>query len=300
LLSRQLSEINVKAYGISRSGLHGPDGKLCGKVSIGNATAVKETILTIRPEKIFYLAAYHHSSQEAAASDPMIMRRSFSVHVFGLLNILQAMLVHAPSARLFYAASSHIFGIPRETPQDETTPMEPISPYGISKAAGVNICRMYRQHNNLYCSVGILYNHESPHRSARFVTVKIVRSAVAIERGARDRLVLGNLDSKVNWGYAPEYTDAMMRILELDHADDFIISSGRVNTIRDFVEAVFDYIGLNWRDHVIQDSSLLEKAEMESFFVGDSARLREATAWRPHAGIGQIAKIMVDAERQRV
>ena len=243
-LAQQLADDGVAVFGISQSGLHQPDGSVQGVVAIDDMAAVAKTIHEFNPDRIFYLAAYHHSSQEKEAKNPAIIRDSFAVNTFGLLNVLEAARCHVPEARLFYAASSRVFGIPDRSPQDESTPWAPICPYGISKAAGMGLCRMYRRDHGLFCAAGILYNHESPLRSPKFVSRKIVRSAVAIERGYREPLVLDNLDHQVDWGYAPEYTDAMRRILDLDEPNDFVVASGRLHSIGDFVETVFGYMGL--------------------------------------------------------
>jgi GDPmannose 4,6-dehydratase len=297
-LSEQLGAAGAEVHGISRAGLHGPDGALRHEMSIEDGAAVARLVADLKPDRIFYLAAHHHASEEDTAAPGDLLRSSFRTHTLALINVLDAMVAHAPEARLFYAASSHVFGKPPAQPQDETTPLAPICAYGVSKAAGVQLCRLYRTTHGLFAGAGFLYNHESPRRGRRFLTRKIVRGAVAIERGARTPIVLANLDSEVDWGYAPEYTEAMTRILDLDEADDFVIASGRLHSVADFVAAVFTCLDLDWRDHVEVDPTLLRKTEDRGVLVGDSRRLRAATGWAPRTGVAELARIMVDAERQ--
>ncbi|MBF0109602.1 MAG: GDP-mannose 4,6-dehydratase [Magnetococcales bacterium] len=292
-LTEHLKARGVAVYGLGRQGLHLPDGTLEPDVSIGNI------LLELRPERIFHLAAYHHSAEEMMRDDGEIMRRSVEVHVLGLLAFLEAMHIHSLESRLFYAASSHVFGTPRQTPQDENTPMDALCPYGITKAAGVQLCRMYRHRHRLYCSVGFLYNHESPRRRSHFLSRKIVQAAVAIHRGEKRQLVLGNLEAQVDWGYAPEYVDAMVRILELDRPDDFIIASGSLHRVRDFVAEVFDQVGLDWRDHVSVDPSVLKKQELPGTKVGDYSRLHRETGWAPTTNLARLAAILVQAELEQ-
>jgi GDPmannose 4,6-dehydratase len=297
-LCDQLQAAGDEVFGISRDGLQGPDGALRHDVSIEDTDAVARTVSDLAPDRIYYLAAHHHASEEDTAGSGDLLQRSFATHTLALVNVLDAIVAHAPAARLFYAASSHVFGKAPTHPQDETTPLAPICAYGISKAAGVQLCRFYRRQHGLFAAVGILYNHESPRRGPRFLTRKIVRGAVAIERGETAPIVLANLDSEVDWGYAPEYTEAMARILDLDEADDFVIASGRRHSVADFVAAVFACLDLNWRDHVQVDPSLLRKTEDRGVLVGDSRRLQAATGWAPRTGVAELARIMVEAERE--
>lgn len=297
-LTEQLAAKGVEVVGLSRAGLHFADGSLDGAVRMDDKGFPEEIIATVRPDRIFYLAAFHHSSEDVVCRDAEVLRQSFAVHVDGLLDLLDALVIHHPSARLFYAASSHVFGAPVQTPQDENTSMLPHCPYGISKMAGVQICRLFRNNHNIFCSNGFLYNHESPRRRGSFLSRKIVKAAVAIQRCHLDALVLGNLDVWVDWGYAPDYTDAMIRILDLDQPDDFIIASGLLHSVRDFLTAVFECVGLDWHDWVRVDPALLKKAHRPGQLVGNPARLEAATGWRSSVNLRQLAKIMVEAEIQ--
>lgn len=298
-LSEQLTNRGIEVFGVSQGGLHTPDGSIDSTFTIDNQAAVNRLIVELRPEKIFYLAAYHHSAEDIMAKTGEIMRHSLNVHVYGLLTLLEVLLAQHPTSRLFYAASSHVFGAPTHAPQDETTPMNAICPYGISKTAGVQLCRLYRNKHNIFCSVGFLYNHESPRRQNKFLSRKIVQAAVAIERQISHELVLGNLDALVDWGFAPEYTDAMIRILEHDQSDDFIIASGTLSSVQDFVVAVFNHIGLDWQKYVRINPLLLQKTHKAGNLTGNYSKLNKATGWQPITNLVRLAGIMVEAEHNR-
>ena len=298
-LMEQLADDGYAAYGINRTGLISPDTRGLQDCDLESPTEVASVISDVAPDRVFYLAAYHHSSEEMEASAPSIIRKSFAVHVTGLLNVLDALVASCPKSRLFYAASSRVFGAPYASPQNEATPLNPRCPYGISKAAGIQLIKLYRR-QGLHCSSGYLYNHESERRPDHFVSIKIAKAVVAIERGQTDALVLGDLEAQVDWGYAPEYTEAMMRILDLDEAADFIIASGRLHTIKDFAVAAFDYAGLKWRDHIQVDSSIVRGSGSTAQMVGDASKLKKMTGWEAKTSMEELARILVDAERKKI
>jgi GDPmannose 4,6-dehydratase len=265
-------------------------------VDILDRAAIADAVARFAPDQIFYLAAFHHSAEDKPPDDGDLYLRSHDVHVRGLLHVFEAIRQHCLPTRVFYAASSHCFGDPATPVQDETTPLRPREPYGITKTAGIQLCRMYRA-GGVGVSVGVLYNHESPLRSARFLSTKIIRGAVEVARGRRDRLVLGNLAARVDWGYAPDYVDAMIRILTLDAADDFVIATGRSHSVETIAALAFAGVGLDWRRHVETDPSLLAKPVTE--LVGDSAKLRRLTGWAPSIDFEQMIALLVDAELAR-
>jgi GDPmannose 4,6-dehydratase len=214
------------------------------------------------------------------------------------LNFLEAARVKSPKSRLFFASSSRVFGAPPSSPQDETTPLNPECVYGITKAAGQRCVRYYRQAHGLFAAAGILYNHESPLRAPAFVTTKIVRGAVAIRRGQQSKLVLGDLDAEADWGYAPDYVDAMRQILRLPAADDFVIASGASHTVRNFVEAAFGLVGLDWNAYVEVAPGLIS-GQRRSSLVGNTAKLTAATGWKPSVSFTELVRILVQAEESR-
>ncbi len=283
LLSEPLSREGVRVVGFTR-----------GSLDLSSATAVQTMIASERPDQIYYLAAHHHSSQDKAPGPADLFRASFAAHVDGLVNVLEAMRLVAPVARLFYAASSHVFGSQPSTPiQDESTPLNPDNIYGITKTAGVHACRHYRNEHRVFASVGYLYNHESPYRRAEFVTTKIIRGAIDISRGNRDVLVLGDLSAQIDWGWAPDYVDAMMRILRLDHPDDFVIATGHSHTVQEFVELAFAGVGLDWRKHVQENPVIITKRKLG--LVGNPAKLKAATGWSPTVTFEGMIRKLLDA-----
>jgi GDPmannose 4,6-dehydratase len=252
-------------------------------IDISERVAVEAELRRFPPDEIYYLAAFHHSTEDTIEeSAAELLRRSFDVHVLGLVNVLQGMEECCPRARLFYAASSHVFGTPSGEWQNEKTPMLPSSAYGISKAAGIQCCQFYRREKGVFAATGILFNHESPLRKASFLSQKIVRGALQARRNPAYRLVLGDLDAKIDCGYAPDYVDAMFRILQLPEASDFVVASGEFHTVREFVQTAFDTLNLDWHRHVEIDPRLLNRVSHP--FRGDSGKLRAATGWLPSIG----------------
>jgi GDPmannose 4,6-dehydratase len=295
-LSEQLKADGVEVFGLTRQGLIGPFAIARSPVALTDRAAMRSLIEHGAFQQIYYLAAYHHSAEDRMESEVDIVRRSFAVHVDGLLNVLEGLAATRSQAALFYAASSHVFGIVTEAPQTELTSLAPICPYGISKSAGVQLCRLYRNEHGVRASVGFLFNHESPRRPPRFLSRKVARAVVEIRRGSRRDLTLGDLEAETDWGYSPEYTDAMRRILALDEPGDYVIASGRTACVREFVAAAFARLGLDWHEHVKIDPSLVQKVKRGPL-VGNPEKLARATGWTARTTLGQLAAIMVDAEQ---
>ena len=282
LLSELLAKNGRKVHGIAKG----------GPVDILDPARVAGAVEQIKPDEIYYLAAVHHSSQEdPATSYAALLSDSFRNNVEGLLNFLVAARLHAPDVRLFYASSSLVFGSPAQSPQDENTTLNPECIYGISKVAGMHCCRMFRLRHRIFAACGILYNHESIYRREGFVSRKIVTSAVRIKRGKQERLVLGDLSAKVDWGWAGDYVNAMMRILQLTEPRDFIVATGMAHSVQDFVEIAFDAVGLDWRKFVSEEGSIM--AHRRGGLVGDSSRLRQATGWTPTLNFQQMVQKLV-------
>jgi len=296
LLFDRLHRDRQLVMGIERAAVRVAGNGLSNVVDILDRAQVEAAVKAHQPDRIYYLAAVHRSSQQQEGDPHLLMERSFDIHVRGLLHCLDAMRRFAPQCRLFYAASSHVFGIPLTPVQDESTPFSPICIYGITKTAGAHLCRYYRNAHGVHASVGILYNHESHLRPPQFVSQKIVRAARAIRDGGGSKLILGDLETRIDWGYAPDYVDAMIRILELDQADDFVIATGESHPVREFVEIAFSEAGLDWDDHVILDPSLLAKQRRE--LVGNPEKLRRRTGWRNSLSFEMMVRhLMHDQER---
>ncbi|HAT35658.1 MAG TPA: GDP-mannose 4,6 dehydratase [Rhodospirillaceae bacterium] len=213
-----------------------------------------------------------------------------------MANFLDAVSEKSPNSRLFYAASSHVFGNPEIAPQTEQTPFLPVNIYGITKVTGIQLCRLYRRQRGLYCCAGILYNHESPRRAATYVGRKIVKTAVAIKRGEADKLVLGNLDAEIDWGAAEDYVEAMRLILSQDDPDEFVIASGELHSIGEVVDVAFGALDLDPQKYLETNPDLITKSGQSRPLVGDASKLMQATGWTPKRGFEEIILSMVDAE----
>ncbi|OFZ80303.1 MAG: hypothetical protein A2583_10480 [Bdellovibrionales bacterium RIFOXYD1_FULL_53_11] len=288
---------NLAGRGYTICGADILPGVLCNiRLDVSNSRTVSDVISSTRPDEIYYLAAFHHSSESLPLEEQDLFRRSLEINTTGLGNVLAAMKTSVPATKLFYASSSHVFGNPPTQIQDETTPIAPDCFYGISKAAGMGLCRHYRNRHSLFCSTGIMYNHESPLRNNAFITKKIVKTAVTIKRGLHTgKLTIGSLSARVDWGFAGDYTDAMRLVLAHHEPDDFIVSSGETHSVLEFVEAVFDRLSLNWRDHVTESPEVLSK-RTSRILQGDPSKLHRTTSWRPKVDFIQLAAIMTDAE----
>jgi GDPmannose 4,6-dehydratase len=242
------------------------------------------------PDEIYNLAAQSH------------VRISFDQPVYtanvtgmGTLNMLEAIRIHNPKIRLYQASSSEMFGnsIDDDGYQRETTPMNPVSPYGCAKVFSYNIVRNYRNSYNLYASNGILFNHESPRRGTNFVTNKVVKAAVEIKLGLAKQLALGNLDATRDWGHAKDYVEAMWMILQQPNSGDFVCSTGISHSVKDLVEYVFDRLDLDWREYVTVDEKYLRPEELHDL-KGDSSRLRDLTGWNPKYTFETMLDEMID------
>ena len=298
---RYLYELLVrKGYyviGVSRSDSRGSRAPHSfNKFDVRDINELRIFLTQTHPDEIYYLAAHHHSAENKPEEIYELFEKSFEVHVTSLLVILESMTSLLASSRLFYAASSHVFGNPSEFPQSEITPLRPSGPYAISKATGVQLCQYFRKEHGVFASCGYLYNHESPYRSPQFLTKKIVMSAVAIKKRKLKKLKLGNLGSVVDWGYAPDYVKAMNLILKQQEPDDFIVASGKGHTVKDFVEIVFDILDLDWKKYVIVDETLINKTQSQIPLIGDAEKLRQVTGWVARHTLKDIARIMTLAE----
>jgi GDPmannose 4,6-dehydratase len=267
-----------------------------GPVDILNAAEVAAAVEAVRPDEIYYLAAYHHSSESRPAGDLDVFEKSFAVNVRGLLNFLEAMRIGAPQARLVYAASSRVFGRTAARPQDENTPMAPVCPYGISKAAGVECCRFYRDTHGLFAAAAILYNHESPQRRPEFVSQRIARGAVAIKHGEEDRLVLGDLEATADWGWAPDTVDALVRIARHEAPEDFVVATGQARTVRQFAEAALGAAGIDPRGRLAENPSLVRR--QNRILVGDAGKLWRLTGWKPTVTFREMVALLVQAAEE--
>ncbi|WP_051022475.1 GDP-mannose 4,6-dehydratase [Nocardia pneumoniae] len=267
-----------------------------GPVDITDAAAVDHLIATERPRQVYLLAAVQHSSQDDHGDPHQLARASHRVNTLPVQHFAEAIEHHRTGTRLFYAASSHVYGSDSAV-CDEDSGLRPDSIYGVTKAAGLLACRAYRA-RGVFAAAGIMFNHESPLRAEKFVTRKIVRAVARIQRGDTDVLEVGRLDAGADWGYAPDYVEAMTRILALDEPDEFVVATGEHHTVAQFCAAAFGMAGLDWKDHVRERSSVLTRSRQP--LVGDATRLRQRTGWRPSVDFRGMVRAMLAADGVRL
>lgn len=215
----------------------------------------------------------------------------------GVLRLLEAIRETGSTARFYQASSSELYGKVLEVPQRETTPFYPRSPYAAAKAYGYYITQNYRESYGMYAANGILFNHESPRRGETFVTRKITRAATRIKLGMQDKLLLGNLDAKRDWGYAAEYVEAMWRMLQQDEGDDYVVATGETHSVREFLDEAFGHLGLDWEAYVQIDPRFERPAEVD-LLVGDPAKAKARLGWKPQVTFRELVRLMVDADLQ--
>ena len=289
--------LNMAGYqiaGIDQEGMRCNFDCATGSLNILDRDAIAGFVAHFLPHEIYYLAAFHQSSQEAAPDTCALFAASLDVNVTGLVNVLEAVRRYSPSTRLFYTASSHIFKGSAVDVQDERTPIVPLCVYGITKAAGLFTSRYYRTEFSLFASVGIMYNHESSLRGENFVSRKIVTSAVRIKQGSQETLYLGDLNAAIDWGYAPDYVEAMKTVLALENADDFIIATGSAHTVREFAAEAFNYLNLDYLDHVREDPAIISRKQYR--LLGDPSKIRAVTGWTPKTTFREMIRTMIDDE----
>jgi GDPmannose 4,6-dehydratase len=251
-----------------------------------------DALRAARPDEVYNLAAMSYVA--VSWIQPTLTAEFTGV---GVTRILEAVREVCPEARFYQASSSEMFGKVLETPQKESTPFYPRSPYGVAKVYGHFITVNYRESYDLFACSGILFNHESPRRGLEFVTRKITWHAAAIKAGKVSELRLGNLDARRDWGYAKDYVQAMWLMLQQDAPEDYVISTGQTNTVRECVEIAFDQAGLKWEDYVVIDDAFKRPAEVD-LLVGDSAKAAERLGWTPTTGFEALIRLMVDADRK--
>jgi GDPmannose 4,6-dehydratase len=218
----------------------------------------------------------------------------------GATSLLEAIRAVDPAIRFYQASSSEIFGEPRESPQTEETPLKPVTPYGVAKAYAHFIVSSYRRQYRLFACSGILYNHESPRRPLEFLPRKVAHGAAAISLGLQDELVLGDLDAKRDWGYAGDYVRAMWLMLQEDEPGDYVVASGESHSVREFVQCAFAHVGLDWQKHVRVDPALQRGPAELHRLVGDASHAHDRLGWRPELGFEQLARLLVDADLERL
>jgi GDPmannose 4,6-dehydratase len=252
--------------------------------------SLSDTLRASKPDEIYNLAAM--SFVAVSWLQPTLTAEFTGV---GVTRLLEAMREVCPEARFYQASSSEMFGKVLETPQTETTPFYPRSPYGVAKAYGHFITVNYRESYDLFGTSGILFNHESPRRGLEFVTRKITWHAAAIKAGKLNELRLGNVDAKRDWGFARDYVEAMWLMLQQDEPGDYVIATGKTHTVRSCVEIAFDHVGLDWEKYVVIDDAFKRPAEVD-LLVGDCAKAKRELGWEPKTTFEELIRLMTEAD----
>ena len=246
------------------------------------------------PDEVYNLAA--QSFVPTSFEQPLLTGEFTAL---GVTRMLEAVRQVNTGIRFYQASSSEMFGTVQETPQRETTPFWPRSPYGVAKVYGHWITVNYRESYDIFACSGILFNHESPLRGKQFVTRKISDAVARIKLGKQEKLSLGNLDAERDWGFAGDYVRAMWLMMQQDTPDDYVVSTGQRHTVRDFCQVAFDHVGLNWEDHVEIDPAFLRPADVNTL-CGDFSKARENLGWQPEVTFEQLVQMMVDTDLDRV
>jgi GDPmannose 4,6-dehydratase len=253
-------------------------------------SSLDSVIHSVQPDEVYNLAA--QSFVPVSWNQPVL---TGDVTGLGVIRVLEAIRKHCPKTRFLQASSSEMFGKVREMPQNEMTPFYPRSPYGVAKTFGHYITVNYRESYGLYACAAIGFNHESPRRGLEFVTRKVTHQVARIKCGLADKLAMGNLEAKRDWGFAADYVYAMWLILQQPEPDDFVLATGETHSIRELLQVAFDAAGLDWKQHVECDPKLMRPAEVE-YLCGDASKARQKLGWRPRLGFAELIQLMVQAD----
>lgn len=262
--------------------------------SLESYASIFKVVEKVRPDECYHLAAQSFVSY--SFEDEF---STFNTNVTGTLSVLSAIKEIVPKCKFYFAASSEMFGLAKETPQNENTPFHPRSPYGISKVTGFYLTQNYREAYGIFACNGILFNHESPRRGFEFVTRKISYGVAKIKLGLSNELRLGNLEAKRDWGYAGDYVKAMWLMLQQDEPDDYVVATGQTHSVKEFVELAFEYAGLDWKKYVVTDERFYRPAEVYEL-CGDYSKAKKKLGWEPKVNFEQLVKMMVDADLELV
>ena len=297
-LAEYLLEKDYEVVGVVRRTSHDSYeriGHLIDRITVVAADLLDQHSLTIvvgdhQPDEVYNLAA--QSFVPTSWQQPVLTGEFTAL---GVTRLLEAVRLAQPAARFYQASSSEIFGGVGETPQCESSPFYPRSPYGVAKVYGHWITVNYRESYGMYAVSGILFNHESPRRGLEFVTRKVSNAVARIKLGLTDVLRLGNLDSQRDWGFAGDYVDAMWRMLQASDAEDYVVGTGVAHSVQDLLEAAFGHVDLDWRDYVQVDPNLVRPAEVNSL-VADPSKAKRNLGWEPTVAFGSLVTMMVDSD----
>jgi GDPmannose 4,6-dehydratase len=260
---------------------------------LADGSVLNQLMRTIRPDEVYNLGAQSHVRVSFDVPE-----YTADVDAMGTLRLLDAIREEGVDCRFYQASSSEMYGQVHDVPQSEKTPFYPRSPYGVAKLFGYWITRNYREAYGMYATNGILFNHESPRRGPTFVTRKITRAVGAILRGEQDELRLGNLDAKRDWGYAKDFMEGAWRMLQADEPDDYVLATGEMHSVEEFLDEAFGYVELDWREYVKIDKRYFRPSEVD-LLIGDYSKAREKLGWEPTVRFQELVQMMVDADRER-
>ncbi|MDD5044245.1 MAG: GDP-mannose 4,6-dehydratase [Candidatus Omnitrophica bacterium] len=301
-LAELLLEKGYEVHGITRRvALEDPEHRLwrirrilkdvkLHSASLESYASIFNVVQNVRPDECYHLAAQSYVSYSFEDEFSTI-----NTNIDGTHYMLSAIKHNVPKCKFYFAGSSEMFGMVKETPQSETTPFHPRSPYGLSKVAGFYLAQNYREAYGMFACNGILFNHESPRRGLEFVTRKITNAVAKIKLGLSQELKLGNLEAKRDWGFAADYVKAMWLMLQQDKPEDFVIATGEAHTVKEFVDAAFGYAGLKPDKYVVLDKELYRPAEV-NILMGDYSKAKKKLGWEPSIRFKELVKMMVDAD----
>ncbi len=261
---------------------------------LNDASSLNRIIRTIKPDEIYNLGAQSHVKVSFE-----IPEYTAETTAIGTTRLLEAIRDSGINSKFYQASSSEMFGKVQEIPQSEKTPFYPRSPYAAAKVYAYWMTVNYREAYNLFCCNGILFNHESPRRGETFVTRKITMALARIKQGIQEKLYLGNLDAKRDWGFAGDYVEAMWLMLQQDEPDDYVIATGETHSVKEFLQEAFEYAGLQWEKHVEIDKKYFRPTEVD-ILIGDNSKARKNLKWKPKVNFRQLVRMMVDADMQWV
>lgn len=293
ILWNQLVRSGYALVGVSRTSARSHEATWTIPVDVTKHSAITDLINYFKPDRIFFLAAHHHSSQDITGDDSDLWAKSQAVHVEAFRNVLQCVNAARLDSRIFLASSSRVFGAADSARQNERTAHRPICIYGVTKSMAMAIADYYRRVHGMFVSAGILFNHESPLRAPKFVSRLIIDGLVDIKFGGSNTLELGSLDARVDWGYAPDFTRAMQMILDAEEPNDFVIATGESHSVRDLVSVAADYMNIPWEKYVVEAPKMLHRKPLE--LCGNASLLKRVTSWAPSIRFEVMVRILASA-----
>ncbi len=293
-LIRRSSSFNTARINHLYSDPHDPQARLkLYYADLTDGARLRELLAQIKPDEVYHLGAQSHV--RVSFDEPVYTAQ---VDAIGTVRLLEAVRDTGLAVRFYQASSSEMFGQAAEVPQKETTPFHPRSPYACAKVYSYYQTINYRESYNMFCCNGMLFNHESPRRGETFVTRKITRAATRIKEGLQEKLYLGNLEARRDWGFAGDYVEAMWMMLQQDRPDDYVIATGQMHSVREFLELAFDRVKLDCRKYVEIDPRYCRPAEVD-VLCGDASKARRVLGWEPKVGFEELVAMMIDSDLER-